>query len=88
MRSPLETDIYGKPLADDFVCVICGRETRPDRWHPYEHKPPICRSCGIRRGHQARIPGMTRGDHITLQRLVAVSDALKWEIYRGAFFAK
>lgn len=68
-------------LPPDFVCVICRREVRPSRWQwmTAQQRPPICRSCGIMNGHQLRIPGMTRGDHRELQRLVAITAALRGE---------
>ena len=72
---------FGDPLPPDFVCVICRREVRPSRWQvmTVQQRPPICRSCGVLDGHQGRIAGMTRGDHRELQRLVAITDALRAE---------
>lgn len=72
---------FDDELPHDFVCVICRQATRPSRWQwmTAQQRPPICRSCGIRGGHQLRIAGMTRGDHRELQRLVAITNALRAE---------
>lgn len=78
-------------MPEPFVCVICGREVAARNWtRRHEHRPPICFYCGNARGHQARIPGMTRGDHRALQRLHAITDALlgqasliEWEARHG-----
>ena len=63
-------------LPPPFVCAICERTVTPDRWRMDRHRPPICFSCSNIEGHQVRIPGMTRGDHHTMQRLHAAASAL------------
>ena len=64
-------------LPDSFVCAICERVEEPSPWHWHrQHKPPICFYCGKAGSFRARIPGMTRGDHRTMQRLAAVTGAL------------
>lgn len=65
-------------LPPDFVCAVCDRTIKAEIWsvHQGRHRPPVCFSCSNIEGHQARIPHMTRGDHHTLQRLVAVTNAL------------
>ena len=80
-------------LPPPFICVICQREIEATPWdHPGDHCPPLCRSCGTitkYRGYgvhaMRRMPGMTRGDHRKIQRLLALSDALARETYRGKF---
>jgi hypothetical protein len=86
----LPPTMWKDELPPAFVCAICQREIEPDPWHwRLRHKPPICFYCSITQGHQVRIPGMTRGDHHTLQRLSAVTDALTsaayMEEHRGRF---
>lgn len=75
-------------LPPSFVCAICQQEKAPDPWHyRREHKPPVCFYCSNSYGHQVRIPGMTRGDHRTMQRLSAVTEALShtahWKAHYG-----
>jgi len=82
-----------RELPPQFVCVICQRVIKASPWgDPGDHNPPVCRSCGTittYRGYQMnpmrRLPGMTRGDHREIQRLLALSDALIRETYRGKF---
>ena len=72
-----------------FDCAICQRTIRADRWRSHiTHKPPICYSCANSRGHQVRVPGMTRGDHHTLQRLTAITDALLSAASMREFYAR
>lgn len=71
-----------------FDCVICRRTIHADRWLPRRHQPPICNSCTVRGGHQVRIPGMTRGDHHTLQRLTAITYALRGAASMRDFYAR
>jgi len=91
-----EVIITRKPapeLPPPFVCAICERTVEVDPfWHvrsPHRHSPPICFTCTVHEGHQVRFPGITRGDHITLKRLTAVTDALlraaTWEPKYGRF---
>ena len=74
---------------EPFECVVCRRTIHADRWRSHiAHKPPVCYSCANGRGHQVRIPGMTRGDHHTLQRLTAVTDALLSAASMREFYAR
>lgn len=75
--------IYARPtfriepeLPPPYLCAICERTVTADRWRKEMHHPPLCLYCTASEGHQVRIPGMTRGDHHTLQRLHAVASAL------------
>ena len=75
----IEPIVTRKPTPEappPFVCAICQHTITADPWRLERHQPPICFMCGIYEGHQARIPGMTRGDHHTMQRLHAVASAL------------
>lgn len=63
-------------LPPPFECAVCQRVVMADRWRSHVHRPPVCNSCMIFEGHQVRFPGITRGDHSTLKRLTAVTDAL------------
>lgn len=78
-----EVIVSRKPEPDlppPFVCAICQRTVEADRWwaarSPNRHVPPICFTCTVHEGHQVRFPGITRGDHTTLKRLTAVTNAL------------
>jgi hypothetical protein len=82
-------------VPEPFVCAICERTIEANPWSfHHEHVPPICNYCGISRGHQVRITGMTRGDHRQMQRLKAITDAvlgkasmIEWEAKHGRFSA-
>lgn len=63
-------------LPPPFECVVCQQVVVADRWRPTAHRPPVCNSCMIFGGHQVRFAGITRGDHTTLKRLTAVTNAL------------
>lgn len=88
MSDPYDFVITRKPQPETppFVCVCCERTIVADPWRSRGHKPPVCFSCANYYGHQVRIPKMTRGDHHTLQRLVAVTDTLlrvaHWKVKR------
>jgi hypothetical protein len=74
------------PERPAFRCSICERSISPSPW-PYDadQKPPVCTGCtrhwGAGYGWNAQ--GGTRGDRIVMQRLSAVTQALKWEIMNG-----
>lgn len=85
--------MIGDVLPAPFVCAICQRTVEAHPWtdhvrEPFRHKPPICFSCANYMGRQVRQPGMTRGDHNVLQRLVSVTEGLRGAAGRIEWEAK
>lgn len=82
----IEVRVTRKPKPEPlppFDCVCCQNKIEEKPWFDVRHEPPVCESCRGSWGKCGKPPGMKREDWRSLQRLKAVTERLKWEIYNG-----